>query len=85
MTILKFSKDKEGLKGVLKFWAGRLRIVGVVLYFSPNVTVRTDTGKNDIFKATTENVITQSPVEEKSTATTILFKNNEFDYAELLV
>jgi phospho-N-acetylmuramoyl-pentapeptide-transferase len=30
-------------------------------------------------------VITQSPVEEKSTATTIpFFKNNEFDYAELL-
>jgi UDP-N-acetylmuramyl pentapeptide phosphotransferase/UDP-N-acetylglucosamine-1-phosphate transferase len=28
-------------------------------------------------------VITR-PVEEKSTATTILFKNNEFDYAELL-
>jgi hypothetical protein len=25
-------------------------------------------------------VIAQSPVEEKSTATTILFKNNEFDY-----
>jgi phospho-N-acetylmuramoyl-pentapeptide-transferase len=25
-------------------------IVGVVLYFSPNVTVRTDTGKNDILK-----------------------------------
>jgi phospho-N-acetylmuramoyl-pentapeptide-transferase len=43
-------------------------------YFSPNVTVRTDTGKNDIFKATTENVITQSPVEEKSTATTTFFQ-----------
>jgi phospho-N-acetylmuramoyl-pentapeptide-transferase len=53
--------------------ASRIRLdCGVVLYFSPNVTVRTDTGKNDIFKAT-ENVITQSPVEEKSTATTIPF------------
>ncbi|MFY7728921.1 MAG: phospho-N-acetylmuramoyl-pentapeptide-transferase, partial [Flavobacterium sp.] len=31
------------------------------------------------------NVITQAPVEEKSTATTIpFFKNNEFDYAEAL-
>jgi phospho-N-acetylmuramoyl-pentapeptide-transferase len=82
-----FKKDKEGLKGIFKVFGqvGLGLIVGVVLYFSPNVTVRTDTGKNDIFKATTENVITQSPVEEKSTATTIpFFKNNEFDYAELL-
>jgi phospho-N-acetylmuramoyl-pentapeptide-transferase len=82
-----FKKDKEGLKGVFKVFGqvGLGLIVGVVLYFSPNVTVRTDTGKNDIFKATTENVIAQSPVEEKSTATTIpFFKNNEFDYAELL-
>ncbi|EIA09111.1 phospho-N-acetylmuramoyl-pentapeptide-transferase [Flavobacterium frigoris] len=82
-----FKKDKKGLKGIFKVFGqvGLGLIVGTVLYFSPNVTVRTDTGKNDIFKATTENVITQSPVEEKSTATTIpFFKNNEFDYAELL-
>ncbi|MGO4819290.1 phospho-N-acetylmuramoyl-pentapeptide-transferase [Flavobacterium sp. W22_SRS_FP1] len=82
-----FKKDKEGLKGIFKVFGqvGLGLIVGVVLYFSPNVTVRTDTGKNDIFKATTENVIKESPVEEKSTATTIpFFKNNEFDYAELL-
>jgi phospho-N-acetylmuramoyl-pentapeptide-transferase len=82
-----FKKDKEGLKGVFKVFGqvGLGLIVGVVLYFNPNVTVRTDTGRNDIFKATTENVIMQSPVEEKSTATTIpFFKNNEFDYAELL-
>ena len=82
-----FKKDKEGLKGIFKVFGqvGLGLIVGVVLYFSPNVTVRTDTGKNDIFRATTENVITKSPVEEKSTATTIpFFKNNEFDYAELL-
>lgn len=82
-----FKKDKEGLKGIFKVFGqvGLGLIVGTVLYFSPNVTVRTDTGKNDIFKATTENVISQTPVEEKSTATTIpFFKNNEFDYAELL-
>jgi phospho-N-acetylmuramoyl-pentapeptide-transferase len=82
-----FKKDKEGLKGIFKVFGqvGLGLIVGVVLYFSPNVTVRTDTGKNDIFRATIENIITQSPVEEKSTATTIpFFKNNEFDYAELL-
>lgn len=82
-----FKKDKKGLKGIFKVFGqvGLGLIVGTVLYFSPNVTVRTDTGKNDIFRATTENVISQSPVEEKSTATTIpFFKNNEFDYAELL-
>src|SRR3970282_1278414 len=82
-----FKKDKAGLKCIFKVLGqvGLSLIVGTFLYFSPNVTVRTDTGKNYIFRPGTENVITQSPVEEKSTATTIpFFKNNEFDYAELL-
>jgi phospho-N-acetylmuramoyl-pentapeptide-transferase len=82
-----FKKDKKGLKGGFKVvgQVGLGLIVGAVLYFSPAVTVRTDTGKVDVFRVTTENVISQSPVEEKSTATTIpFFKNNEFDYAELL-
>jgi phospho-N-acetylmuramoyl-pentapeptide-transferase len=82
-----FKKDKEGLKGIFKVFGqvGLGLIVGSVLYFSPAVTVRQDTGKTDIFKTSTENVIVQAPVEEKSTATTIpFFKNNEFDYAELL-
>lgn len=82
-----FKKDKEGLKGIFKVFGqvGLGLIVGSVLYFSPAVTVRQDTGKTDIFKTPTANVIVQSPVEEKSTATTIpFFKNNEFDYAELL-
>ncbi|TRX42245.1 phospho-N-acetylmuramoyl-pentapeptide-transferase [Flavobacterium restrictum] len=82
-----FKKDKEGLKGIFKVigQVGLGLIVGTVLYFSPAVTVRTDTGKSDIFKTPTENVIVQAPVEVKSTATTIpFFKNNEFNYAELL-
>ena len=82
-----FKKDKEGLKGIFKVvgQVGLGLIVGSVLYFSPAVTVRQDTGKVNIFKITTENVIAQAPVEEKSTVTTIpFFKNNEFDYAELL-
>ncbi|REH00413.1 phospho-N-acetylmuramoyl-pentapeptide-transferase [Flavobacterium aquicola] len=82
-----FKKDKQGLKGIFKVFGqvGLGLIVGSVLYFSPAVTVRTDTGKRDIFKTTTETVIKQTPVEEKSTATTIpFFKNNEFDYAEIL-
>ena len=82
-----FKKDKQGLKGIFKVigQVGLGLIVGTVLYFSPSVTVRTDTGKTDVFKVTTENVVYQAPQEEKSTATTIpFFKNNEFDYAELL-
>jgi phospho-N-acetylmuramoyl-pentapeptide-transferase len=82
-----FKKDKQGLKGIFKVFGqvGLGLIVGTVLYFNPSVTVRTDTGKNDIFKQTSENVVRQTPLEEKSTATTIpFFKNNEFDYAEVL-
>jgi phospho-N-acetylmuramoyl-pentapeptide-transferase len=82
-----FKKDKQGLKGIFKVFGqvGLGLIVGSVLYFNPHVTVRTDTGKTDVFKQTTETVIAAAPMEEKSTATTIpFFKNNEFDYAELL-
>jgi phospho-N-acetylmuramoyl-pentapeptide-transferase len=82
-----FKKDKQGLKGIFKVFGqvGLGIIVGAVLYFSPIVTVRTDTGKGDVFRTAIENVIIESNVEEKSTATTIpFFKNNEFDYAELL-
>ena len=81
-----FKKDKEGLKGRFKV-VGQVVLglfVGYVLYFHPSVTVRTDTGRVNIFE-NTQNVITPAPVEEKSTATTIpFFKNNEFDYAEAL-
>lgn len=82
-----FKKDKQGLKGIFKVFGqvGLGLIVGSVLYFSPAVTVRTDTGKSDAFKPTTETVVKPASLEEKSTATTIpFFKNNEFDYAELL-
>jgi phospho-N-acetylmuramoyl-pentapeptide-transferase len=81
-----FKKDKQGLKGIFKVFGqvGLGVIVGSVLYFSPAVTVRTDTAKVDTY-IQTSNVIRQTTLEEKSTATTIpFFKNNEFDYAELL-
>ncbi|MDR7209354.1 phospho-N-acetylmuramoyl-pentapeptide-transferase [Flavobacterium piscis] len=80
-----FKKDKEGLKGKFKVigQVGLGLIVGLVLYFNPAVTVRTDTGYSDVFKVTT--TVLPAPIEEKSTATTIPFvKNNEFDYAKLL-
>ncbi|RTY86664.1 phospho-N-acetylmuramoyl-pentapeptide-transferase [Flavobacterium sp. RSP49] len=82
-----FKRDKQGLKGIFKVvgQVGLGLIVGTVLYFHAGVTVRTDIGNANFFKASTENVGIKTPLEEKSTATTIpFFKNNEFDYAELL-
>lgn len=82
-----FKKDKQGLKGIFKVigQVGLGIIVGAVLYFNPAVTVRTDTGRTDIYKTANTTVVLPAPVEEKSTATTIPFvKNNEFDYAEIL-
>lgn len=81
-----FKKDKQGLKGVFKVigQVGLGLIVGSVLYLHPGVTLRKETPKT-INLNPTENMISQAPIEEKSTATTIPFlKNNEFDYAELL-
>ena len=79
-----FKKDKEGLKGRFKVLGqvGLGLIVGSVLYFSPNVTVRKDTLGERI---KTEQGFDVSTLNEKSTATTIPFlKNNEFDYAKVL-
>ena len=81
-----FKKDKEGLKGIFKVigQVGLGLIVGSVLYLHPGVTVRKDV-KDKVLLSQTENVIHQAPIEEKSTATTIpFFENNEFDYAQLL-
>jgi phospho-N-acetylmuramoyl-pentapeptide-transferase len=81
-----FKKDKQGLKGIFKVIGqiGLGVIVGTVLYFHPAVTVRTDLSKMES-KATYSNITSGTSVEEKSTATTIpFFKNNEFDYAEVL-
>jgi phospho-N-acetylmuramoyl-pentapeptide-transferase len=81
-----FKKDKQGLKGIFKVIGqiGLGVIVGTVLYFHPAVTVRTDLSKMQD-KATYSNITSGTSVEEKSTATTIpFFKNNEFDYAEVL-
>lgn len=82
-----FKKDKQGLKGIFKVigQVGLGVIVGAVLYFDPGVTVRNDAKVTNINLSETESVIYEAPQEEKSTATTIpFFKNNEFDYAELL-
>lgn len=81
-----FKKDKEGLKGKFKVigQVGLGLIVGSVLYFHPGVTVRKDTQRTNIIAESNQTMV-QAAVEEKSTATTIpFFKNNEFDYAEVL-
>jgi phospho-N-acetylmuramoyl-pentapeptide-transferase len=82
-----FKKDKQGLKGIFKVigQVGLGLIVGSVLYFSPAVTIRSDKTTETFTYAQSQNVVSSLPIEEKSTATTIpFFKNNEFDYAELL-
>ncbi len=82
-----FKKDKQGLKGIFKVigQVGLGIIVGTVLYLHPGVTVRNDTNATFSTTKINQNEIKSIPIEEKSTTTTIpFFKNNEFDYAELL-
>jgi phospho-N-acetylmuramoyl-pentapeptide-transferase len=82
-----FKKDKQGLKGVFKVigQVGLGLIVGSVLYLHPGVTVRQDAASTYTYKSQNQTEITRMPLEEKSTTTTIpFFKNNEFDYAEVL-
>ncbi len=82
-----FKKDKEGLKGIFKVigQVGLGVLVGTVLYVHPGVTVRNKIINENVTFNQSENVIHQLSEEEKSTATTIpFFKNNEFDYAEVL-
>lgn len=82
-----FKKDKQGLKGIFKVigQVGLGIIVGSVLYMHPGVTLRKDSVQSLAFKSQSKSEIRMLPLEEKSTATTIpFFKNNEFDYAELL-
>ena len=80
-----FKKDKDGLKGKFKV-AGQFLlglVVGSVLYFHPEVTVKEEIRVQDTEKHDTiEEVFTP---EKKSTQTTIpLFKDNAFDYSNLL-
>ena len=80
-----FKKDKQGLKGIFKVFGqvGLGLIVGSVLYFHPGVTVREKSTKPITFNQTED--VSQTPVETKSTVTTIPFtKNNELDYAKII-
>lgn len=80
-----FKKNKEGLKGKFKVigQVGLGLLVGCVMYFNDSITIRTNTKANIV--AQTEMGTPANTIDEKSTATTIpFFKNNEFDYAEII-
>ena len=96
--IKKFKQDKDGLKGKFKVLGqvGLGLIVGSVLYFHPEVTIK-EKVSNQVQTAmvSADNSVdgwfvnTQTPAmykdEAKSTKTNIPFvKNNEFDYADIL-
>ena len=75
--IKKFKNDKEGLKGIFKIigQVGLGAVVGAVLYFHPQVTLREESA----------GVSLRESIEVKSVKTDLpFFKNNELDYADFL-
>ena len=90
-----FRKNKDGLKGRFKVvgQVGLGLLVGCVLYFSPQVTIREASPERMAVVQTVGGAESVSgegqerflQAEEHSTKTTIPFvKNNEFDYAYLI-
>lgn len=90
-----FRKNKDGLKGRFKVvgQVGLGLLVGCVLYFSPQVTIREASPEHMAVVQTVGGAESVSgegqerflQAEEHSTKTTIPFvKNNEFDYAYLI-
>lgn len=78
-----FKRDKKGLAGKFKI-LGQVSlgvIVGSILYFHPDIVMRDQV---KVIDESTQVTVLQEDV--KSTMTTIPFvKNNEFDYANLLL
>ena len=72
-----FKKNKYGLKGKFKL-IGQISlglIIGLILFYHPDVTIKDQFGVNESFEK----------VEYKSTKTTVPFlKNNELDYSYLI-
>lgn len=80
-------KNKDGLKGRFKIvgQVGLGLIVGFVLYFNPNVTIKEELNRNQVSVIQNVNPSENFGEAKKSTKTTIPFlKNNEFDYASLI-
>ncbi len=89
--IKKFKKDKEGLKGKFKVLGqvGLGIIVGATLFFHNDVTIKEklplQVQQEMLAEDTNVSPTKFFKVEEKSTKTTIpFFKENEFDYADLI-
>ncbi len=85
-----FKKNKEGLNGKYKV-AGQIilgLVIGMVMYFNPDVVVREKQkpAENVVVMMDTGGPSSSFSVDEpRSLKTTIpFFKNNEFDYADLL-
>ena len=87
MIILKyFKKDKEGLKGRFKVigQVGLGVIIGSMLYFNPNVTIKEKLPK-DVMQIAENGTPKLFGDAHKSTKTTIpFFKNNELDYSSAI-
>lgn len=85
-----FKKNKEGLRGKFKV-AGQIGlgiIVGSMLYFHPDVTIKQEAQTTHAATEFHGESFEATPAftdPEKSTKTTIpFFKNNEFDYSRLI-
>ncbi|WP_375578711.1 phospho-N-acetylmuramoyl-pentapeptide-transferase [Marivirga tractuosa] len=81
-----FKKNKEGLQGKFKVFGqiGLGLIVGLTLFYHPDVTVR-EFGSPVSVAEGVEMVAETSYEDVKSMVTTIpFFKNNEFDYSSIL-
>ncbi|QHT70937.1 phospho-N-acetylmuramoyl-pentapeptide-transferase [Rhodocytophaga rosea] len=80
-----FMKNKEGLHGRFKVvgQVGLGLIVGLTLYFNDDVVIRQYPGAETTNSQPVEDV--RNYIEIKSTSTTVpFFKNNEFDYNNLI-
>ena len=85
-----FKKDKKGLPGKFKVvgQVGLGIIVGSLLFFNPEVTIKERVERAHVVETQDGRVLQQLPVysdAEKSLKTTIpFFKDNEFDYSRLI-
>ena len=84
--IKKFKNNKNGLKGGYKIIGQVLLgiIVGSTLFFHQDVTIKDKIVDTQVYELVDENTDVVR-LEEKSTRTTIpFFKNNEFNYSDLV-
>jgi len=78
-----FKKNKKGLKSYFKILGQVVLgiVIGVTLYLHPEVTIRKEKANNQYLIGSNDQLLEN----EKSLLTTLpLFKNNEFDYSNLI-